>query len=82
MTNAARAPTGELSLRTVAMPADTNPAGDIFGGWRWMRRASRGGCRGRGESPCGRWPLRCIYRRSRNIQPQAISSRRGMRGRL
>jgi acyl-CoA thioesterase YciA len=26
-------PTGELSLRTVAMPADTNPAGDIFGGW-------------------------------------------------
>jgi acyl-CoA thioesterase YciA len=24
---------GELSLRTVAMPADTNPAGDIFGGW-------------------------------------------------
>ena len=22
-----------LSLRTVAMPADTNPAGDIFGGW-------------------------------------------------
>ncbi len=27
------APRGELSLRTVAMPADTNPAGDIFGGW-------------------------------------------------
>jgi acyl-CoA thioesterase YciA len=26
-------PVGELSLRTVAMPADTNPAGDIFGGW-------------------------------------------------
>ena len=26
-------PNGELSLRTVAMPADTNPAGDIFGGW-------------------------------------------------
>lgn len=26
-------PKGELSLRTVAMPADTNPAGDIFGGW-------------------------------------------------
>jgi acyl-CoA thioesterase YciA len=33
MTNAAPQPTGELSLRTVAMPADTNPAGDIFGGW-------------------------------------------------
>ena len=26
-------PRGELSLRTVAMPADTNPHGDIFGGW-------------------------------------------------
>ena len=33
MTNAGPHPTGELSLRTVAMPADTNPAGDIFGGW-------------------------------------------------
>ena len=33
MTNAATKPTGELALRTVAMPADTNPAGDIFGGW-------------------------------------------------
>lgn len=28
------APEGmELTLRTLAMPADTNPAGDIFGGW-------------------------------------------------
>ncbi len=26
-------PTGELALLTVAMPADTNPSGDIFGGW-------------------------------------------------
>ncbi len=26
-------PNGDLQLRTVAMPADTNPAGDIFGGW-------------------------------------------------
>jgi acyl-CoA thioesterase YciA len=26
-------PRGEISLRTVAMPADTNPAGHIFGGW-------------------------------------------------
>ncbi len=26
-------PTGELSVRMLAMPADTNPAGDIFGGW-------------------------------------------------
>ncbi|MCM2474677.1 acyl-CoA thioesterase [Rhizobium sp. CG5] len=27
------APTGELTLRTLAMPADANAAGDIFGGW-------------------------------------------------
>ncbi|MDM3870415.1 acyl-CoA thioesterase [Porticoccus sp. W117] len=27
------APTGTLSLQTIAMPADTNPNGDIFGGW-------------------------------------------------
>lgn len=26
-------PVGELAIRTMAMPADTNPAGDIFGGW-------------------------------------------------
>ncbi len=24
---------GELTIRTVAMPSDTNPSGDIFGGW-------------------------------------------------
>ncbi len=26
-------PCGELTLRTLAMPADANAAGDIFGGW-------------------------------------------------
>lgn len=26
-------PAGELLLRTLAMPGDTNPNGDIFGGW-------------------------------------------------
>lgn len=26
-------PLGKLALRTVAMPADTNANGDIFGGW-------------------------------------------------
>jgi acyl-CoA thioesterase YciA len=26
-------PKGELSIRTLAMPADTNQHGDIFGGW-------------------------------------------------
>jgi acyl-CoA thioesterase YciA len=28
-----RVPDGDLLLRTLAMPADTNPNGDIFGGW-------------------------------------------------
>ena len=26
-------PRGELSIRTLAIPADANPSGDIFGGW-------------------------------------------------
>jgi acyl-CoA thioesterase YciA len=26
-------PVGSPAVRTIAMPADTNPAGDIFGGW-------------------------------------------------
>ena len=26
-------PEGELMIRTLAMPADANPNGDIFGGW-------------------------------------------------
>jgi acyl-CoA thioesterase YciA len=26
-------PSGEPAIRTTAMPADANPAGDIFGGW-------------------------------------------------
>ncbi len=31
-------PTGTLAIRVIAMPADTNPSGDIFGGWlmSWM----------------------------------------------
>lgn len=26
-------PKGKLLIRTIAMPSDTNPRGDIFGGW-------------------------------------------------
>ena len=29
----AESPKGEVAIMTVAMPADANPAGDIFGGW-------------------------------------------------
>ena len=31
--NEGRVPRGQLLLRTLAMPADTNANGDIFGGW-------------------------------------------------
>ncbi|UJW86806.1 acyl-CoA thioesterase [Devosia sp. SL43] len=33
MTPSTDEPVGSLTIRTLAMPADTNPAGDIFGGW-------------------------------------------------
>ena len=33
MTTEQTTPQGELVLRTLAMPADTNANGDIFGGW-------------------------------------------------
>jgi len=33
MRNNKTSPTGTLTLQTITMPADTNPFGDIFGGW-------------------------------------------------
>lgn len=35
-------PTGSPTIRVIAMPADANPAGDIFGGWlmSWMDLAA------------------------------------------
>lgn len=33
MTQQRPLPSGEMVLRTLAMPADTNANGDIFGGW-------------------------------------------------
>lgn len=36
-------PHGELSIRTVAMPADANPSGDIFGGWLLAQMDVAGG---------------------------------------
>lgn len=37
------APRGELFLQTAAMPADTNPNGDIFGGWLLAQMDIAGG---------------------------------------
>ncbi len=42
-TKVSREPDGELSIRTLAMPADTNPAGDIFGGWLLSQMDIAGG---------------------------------------
>lgn len=33
MVERSASPTGSLTLQTITMPADTNPFGDIFGGW-------------------------------------------------
>ncbi|MBP6950617.1 MAG: acyl-CoA thioesterase [Alphaproteobacteria bacterium] len=33
MTTSCPPPVDQLTLRTIAMPRDTNPSGDIFGGW-------------------------------------------------
>lgn len=33
MTISSNEPQGELTIQTIAMPADTNSNGDIFGGW-------------------------------------------------
>ena len=54
MSDPTQPPEGEPVIRAIAMPADTNPAGDIFGGWLMSQmdlaganaavRRSRGRC--------------------------------------
>ncbi len=46
-------PEGKLILRTLAMPADTNPHGDIFGGWIMSQMDIAGGILAR-EIACAR----------------------------
>ncbi len=41
--NSETAPCGELCTRTLAMPADTNQNGDIFGGWLLSQMDIAGG---------------------------------------
>jgi len=41
--NGEEQPFGDLQLRTLTMPADTNPAGDIFGGWLVSQMDMAGG---------------------------------------
>lgn len=43
MTEDSALPRGDLTVRVVAMPADTNANGDIFGGWVMSRMDQAGG---------------------------------------
>ncbi len=43
MTPSAVGPDAVPVIRTIAMPADTNPAGDIFGGWLMAQMDLAGG---------------------------------------
>lgn len=43
MPESSELPQGELALRTLAMPADANPSGDIFGGWLLAQMDIAGG---------------------------------------
>ena len=43
MSEETNSPSGDLTIRTVAMPADTNPRGDIFGGWLLSQMVLAGG---------------------------------------
>ena len=55
MAKAQTAPQGELAIRTVARPRDTNAVGDIFGGWIMSQMDFAGGMtawwRARGRVP-------------------------------
>jgi acyl-CoA thioesterase YciA len=42
-TDCEEVPCGFLAIRTTAMPADTNPAGHIFGGWLMSQMDLAGG---------------------------------------
>jgi acyl-CoA thioesterase YciA len=43
MTENGTRPAGEPAIRTLAMPSDTNPNGDIFGGWLMAQMDIAGG---------------------------------------
>ncbi|TXZ31189.1 acyl-CoA thioester hydrolase YciA [Vibrio cholerae] len=53
MNQTVNSPKGQLLLRTLAMPADTNANGDIFGGWIMSQLDLAGGILAK-EISCGR----------------------------
>ena len=46
------APHGEVVIRTIAMPADANANGDIFGGWLIAQMDLGGAVLARGTAHC------------------------------
>ena len=50
--NVPAAPTGEVVIRTIAMPADANANGDIFGGWLMSQMDLGGAILARGAAHC------------------------------
>jgi len=53
MSHTSDAPKGQLLLRPLAMPADTNANGDVFGGWIMSQLDLAGGILAK-EISCGR----------------------------
>jgi len=47
-------PSGDLVIKTLAMPGDTNSNGDIFGGWVLSQMDLGGGIIAKTHSPSGR----------------------------
>ena len=72
---AAPEPRGELSIRTLAMPADTNQNGDIFGGWVLGQMDVAGGIF---ASKIAR-PLRDHRGRRHDVPQAGLRRRRGVR---
>ena len=68
-------PRGELSIRTLAMPADTNQNGDIFGGWVLGQMDVAGGIF---ASKIAR-PLRDHRGRRHDVPQAGLRRRRGVR---
>ena len=53
-TKANRSPRGDLVMKTLAMPGDTNANGDIFGGWVLSQMDLGGGILAKTHAPYGR----------------------------
>ena len=49
---ASATPSGEVVIRTIAMPADANANGDIFGGWLMSQMDLGGAILARGTAHC------------------------------